>query len=101
MQIVQFFFADTPSIRSRTVKRYSPTSFSPPAHIVEGGTCESPPPFPTEPPISRPHTMALAAEAKRIAADFEISDTDLNKINLEFVQQMSAHNQPFTLGIFF
>ncbi|TVY90008.1 Glucokinase, partial [Lachnellula willkommii] len=86
--VVQFFFADTPSIHSRTVKRYSPTSFSPPAHIVEGGTCESPPPFPTEHPISRPHTMALAAEAKRIAADFEISDTDLNKINLEFVQQM-------------
>ncbi|TVY35365.1 Glucokinase, partial [Lachnellula subtilissima] len=86
--IVQFFFADTPSIHPKIVNRYTPTSFSPPAHIVDGGTCETPPPFPTEPPISRPHTMVLAVEAKRIAAEFEISDTKLNEINLEFIQQM-------------
>jgi len=45
--------------------------------------------------------MALAVEAKRIAAEFELSDTNLNTISLEFVQQMSARNQHFPLGIFF
>lgn len=87
--VVQFIFSDTPSAQSRYQKPYSPTSFSPPAHVLEGGICESPPPFPTEPPISRPHKMALATEAKRIAAQFELPDDDVKKIGAEFVKQMN------------
>lgn len=100
---MQFIFADTTSIRSRTLKPYSPTSHSPPANkiIIEGGTCESPPPFPTEPPISRPYNMALATEAKRIAAEFELTDNDVKKIGVEFIEQMSACNQISQLGIKF
>jgi hypothetical protein len=45
--------------------------------------------------------MALATEAKRIAAEFELSDNDVKKIGAEFIEQMSAHNLHFTLGIFF
>ncbi|TVY73143.1 Glucokinase, partial [Lachnellula suecica] len=86
--IIQFFFADTPSIHPRTLKPYSHTSFSPPAHILDTETCESPHPFPTAPPISRPHKMALATEAKRIAAEFDLSDSDVKKIGVEFVEQM-------------
>jgi hypothetical protein len=37
--------------------------------------------------------MALATEAKRIAAEFELPDSDVKKIGLEFIEQMSAHNQ--------
>lgn len=39
--------------------------------------------------MSKPRTMALAAETKRITAQFEYSDADVNKGVLEFLKQMS------------
>lgn len=68
------------------------TSFSPPALINSiPGVCESPDPFPTATPISRPHKMALMAEVKRVAAEFEFSDEDVNKSVKEFIAEMSAY----------
>ncbi|KAF4629987.1 hypothetical protein G7Y89_g8156 [Cudoniella acicularis] len=87
--IFQLLFKESLPITKRSPPSYSPTSFSPPAHIVEGATCESPLPFPTEPPISRPHKMALAAEAKRIAAEFEFSDDDVRRTVAEFIVEMN------------
>lgn len=86
--IVQFLFTDSPSLQLRPLRTYSPTSYSPPAN-VEAGICESPHPFPTEPPISRPYKMALLAETKRITAAFELSDEDVNKNVAEFINQMN------------
>ena len=39
--------------------------------------------------MSKPRTMALAAETKRITAQFDYSDADVNKGVLEFLKQMS------------
>lgn len=86
--IVQFLFADSPTSYSRYPKSYSPTSFSPAANLAEGGICETPPPFPTEPPVSKPHTMALLTEAKRVAAEFELTDDDVQKVVVEFLDEM-------------
>jgi hypothetical protein len=98
-QILQFLFADNPPGYTRSAKHYSPTSYSPAAQVVDGGTCESPPPFPTEPPISRPHKMALLAEAKRVAAEFALSDDDVRKTVVEFIEEMSAYyNQWLPFG---
>ena len=90
IQIVQFLFTDTPSSQSRHPRLYSPTSYSPPAN-VEAGICEIPHPFPTQPPISRPHKMTLLAESKRIAAEFEFTDEDVGRNVAEFIRQMSGY----------
>jgi hypothetical protein len=37
--------------------------------------------------------MALAAEAKRVAAEFELSDDDVRKVVAEFIAEMGAYNQ--------
>ncbi len=34
--------------------------------------------------------MALLAEAKRVAAEFELSDEDVRKVVVEFLDEMSA-----------
>ncbi|KAL8413475.1 hypothetical protein RB594_004925 [Gaeumannomyces avenae] len=49
--------------------------------------CENKP-FPTHPPTSRPLTMALAEETKRIVGSFDLSDADLNTGVKEFLRQM-------------
>jgi hypothetical protein len=38
--------------------------------------------------------MALIAEAKRVAAEFEFSDDDVNRSVKEFIVEMSACNPP-------
>ncbi|KAH8811433.1 hypothetical protein F5884DRAFT_274080 [Xylogone sp. PMI_703] len=89
---VQFFFAENhrPSYTySRHHLPYTKTSYSPPARANDQDTCESPHPFPTEAPVSRPHKMALLAEAKRIAAEFEYSDEDVQKGVIEFIREMN------------
>jgi hypothetical protein len=91
IQIVQFYFTDSPPRYPKHLQPYSPTSFSPLANIVKGATCESPPPFPTEPPISRPHTMALLAESKRVAAEFELTDDDVRRTVAEFVAELGVY----------
>jgi hypothetical protein len=35
--------------------------------------------------------MKLTIEAKRIAAEFELTDDDVNKIGKEFIREMSAY----------
>lgn len=86
--IVQFLFSDSPSQYSRPPKPFSPSSYSPPAN-VEAGICESPHLFPTEAPISRPHKMSLLQEVKRVAAEFEFTDDDVNKAVKEFILEMN------------
>lgn len=39
--------------------------------------------------MSKPRTMALAAETKRITAQFDYNDADVNKGVAEFLKQMS------------
>jgi hypothetical protein len=62
---------------------------SPAATIYEPAVCESPQPFPTAPPVSKVRTMALLEETKRITAQFEYSDDNVNKGVEEFLRQMS------------
>jgi hypothetical protein len=37
--------------------------------------------------------MALAEASKRVAAEFDLTDEDVNKIVKEFIVEMSAYNQ--------
>ncbi|RYP59149.1 hypothetical protein DL769_008656 [Monosporascus sp. CRB-8-3] len=85
----QFFLTDIKFQYSRifSSRPFSPTIFSP-AAIVHEPVCESPQPFPTAPPVSPAHTMALAEETKRITAQFEYTDDDVNKGVQEFLRQM-------------
>ena len=39
--------------------------------------------------MSKPRTMALAEETKRITAQFDYNDADVNKGVVEFLKQMS------------
>ncbi|RYP80563.1 hypothetical protein DL770_006165 [Monosporascus sp. CRB-9-2] len=86
----QFFLTDIKFHYSRIFSShpFSRTIFSPPAVIVHEPVCESPQPFPTAPPVSRVHTMALAEETKRITAQFEYTDDDVNRGVQEFLRQM-------------
>jgi hypothetical protein len=92
-QITQLFLADIhvqyPHIF--TSHPFSRTFSSPPAVIVDGAVCESPHPFATAPPISPAPTMAnsLADEVKRVVAQFDYTDDDVNKGVKEFLRQMS------------
>ncbi len=52
--------------------------------------CENPAPFPTSQPTSKPLTMALAAETKRIVSLFEFTDDHVNKAVKEFLSQMGT-----------
>ncbi|CAG8983440.1 hypothetical protein HYALB_00000608 [Hymenoscyphus albidus] len=87
--VLQFLFQRN-SLPITFVRRpYSGSTFSP---RIEPTTCENPPPFPTEPPVSKPpisYRMALQAEAKRIAAEFDYSDAEVNKGVAEFIAQMN------------
>lgn len=90
--VAQFFLTDAKFQYSRIFTSHpfsSRTAFSPPALVRQEPVCESPHPFPTAPPVSKPRTMALAAETKRITAQFEYSDADVNKGVLEFLKQMN------------
>jgi hypothetical protein len=50
--------------------------------------CDIPPPFPTSQPTSRPLTMALAEDTKRVVDQFDFSTDSLNKHVQEFLRQM-------------
>jgi len=89
LKIVQSLVADVPASKIRRIDLYSRTPYSPPANL-QPGTCESLHPFPTEALVSRPHKMALLQEAKRIAAEFEFSDEEVQKNVVEFISQMSV-----------
>ncbi|KAJ2991863.1 hypothetical protein NUW58_g2365 [Xylaria curta] len=92
-QVTQLFLADIkvqyPHIF--TLNPFQRTFSSPPAVIVEGAVCESPHPFATSPPISLAPTMAnsLVEETKRIVAQFEYTDDDVNRGVQEFLRQMN------------
>lgn len=96
-QVVQLFLVDIklqyPHIF--TSHPFQRTFSSPPAAIVEGAVCESPQPFATSPPISLALTMAssLTEETKRIVAQFDYTDDDVNKGVQEFLRQMSTINR--------
>ncbi|KAJ3564058.1 hypothetical protein NPX13_g7977 [Xylaria arbuscula] len=92
--IAQLFLADVKFTYSHLFTSYPfpGTISSPPAVIVEGAVCESPHPFATSPPISlAPINMAksLVEETKRITAQFEYTDNDVNKSVQEFLRQMN------------
>ncbi|KAK8061388.1 hexokinase hxk2 [Apiospora phragmitis] len=92
--VVQLFLTDAKSYyfsRIFTSQPFTTTrsAFSPPAAVLQEPVCESPHPFPTAPPISRPRTMALVEETKRITAQFDYTDADVNKGVQEFLRQMN------------
>lgn len=93
IQVVQFLVKDNPPAHLTGPRRYSPTSYSPPANVVEGEICKSPPPFPTESLVSKVYTMALQAEAKRVAAEFESSDLDVQRWVAEFIKELGSYHQ--------
>ncbi|KAJ1335938.1 hexokinase [Microdochium nivale] len=65
------------------------TIFSPPATVVDDLVCKSSEIFPTNPPVSPIRNMALIGETKRLVAQFDYSDEDLNKGVKEFLHQMN------------
>lgn len=89
IQIVQVLLDNKSALFSKSPQRYSTTSYSPPVKLVDQLICESPHPFPTEPPVSRPHKMSLLEEAKRVAAEFDFTDDEVRKNVKHFIYQMS------------
>jgi hypothetical protein len=89
IQIVQVLLDNKSALFSKSPQRYSPTSYSPPVKLVDQLICESPHPFPIEPPVSRPRKMSLLEEAKRVAAEFEFTDDEVRKNVKHFIYQMS------------
>lgn len=97
-QIAQLFLADIKAqyfhiFPSSPLSRTLP---SPPAVVVvESAVCESPHPFATAPPTSLAPIMAnsLVEETRRIVAQFDYTDDDLNKGVQEFLRQMSTANK--------
>ncbi|GAW16413.1 hypothetical protein ANO14919_058390 [Xylariales sp. No.14919] len=93
--VAQLFLADVkvPYSYIFTSHPSSRTFSSPPAIVVKGASvCESPHPFATLPPISpAPTKMAnsLVEETKRIVAQFDYTDDDVNKGVREFLRQMN------------
>ncbi|KAI1854347.1 hypothetical protein JX265_012516 [Neoarthrinium moseri] len=89
--IAQLFLTDAKFQYSRifTTHSFSRTSLSSPAAIIHESVCESPQPFPTAPPVSRARTMSLVEETKRITAQFDYSDDNVNKGVEEFLRQMN------------
>lgn len=98
IQVTQLFLADIKATYPHIFTSYpfSRTISSPPAIVVDGAVCESPHPFATLPPISlAPSNMenSLVEETKRIAAQFDYTDDDVNKGVREFLRQMSTTNE--------
>ncbi|KAI3329647.1 glucokinase [Ustulina deusta] len=94
IQVTQLFLADIKATYPHIFTSYpfSRTISSPPAIVVDGAVCESPHPFATLPPISlAPSNMenSLVEETKRIAAQFDYTDDDVNKGVREFLRQMN------------
>ncbi|KAI0195755.1 hypothetical protein EV127DRAFT_477474 [Xylaria flabelliformis] len=91
--VTQLFLADikVQYLHIFTSHPFHRTSSSPPAAIVEGAICESPYPFATSPPISPAPAMtnSLVEETKRIVAQFDYTDDDVNKGVQEFLRQMN------------
>lgn len=52
--------------------------------------CLNPSLFPIVAPTSRPLTMGLAEETKRVVSQFDFNDADLNSHVQEFLRQMGA-----------
>lgn len=91
--IAQLFLADIKAQYSHIFSSspFSRTLSSPPAVIVESAVCESLHPFETAPPISLAPVMAtsLVEETRRIVAQFDYTDDDVNKGVQEFLRQMN------------
>ncbi|PBP22359.1 hexokinase, partial [Diplocarpon rosae] len=86
LAVVLFFFADTLPNYLRAVP-LSQISNSLPAQ-AGSGTCESPIPFSTQSPVSKPHTMALQAATKKVVEEFTLSDEKLQTIVKEFIVEL-------------
>jgi hypothetical protein len=95
-QVAQLFLSDIRTHHTLifTSFPFSRTFSSPPAIIVDGAVCESPQPFATAPPMTPAPAMAnsLVAETKRIVAQFDYTNEDVNKGVQEFLRQMSMIN---------
>ncbi|KAF9875027.1 hexokinase [Colletotrichum karsti] len=76
------------SFKSHHFFQPSPPFYSPSAQIFQEPVCENPAPFPTTPPFSKPLTMALEADTKRVVDQFEVTDAYLNSAVKEFLNQM-------------
>ena len=70
------------------VRPFFQPSFSPVAQIPQEPVCENPYPFRTLAPVSRPLTMALTTETKRVVGLYEYTDKDVNQGVTEFLRQM-------------
>lgn len=71
-----------------TILAGNPFLASPSAQLaLDSPVCENPLPFPTAAPTSRP-SMAMVEETKRIVAQFDYTDEDVNKGVKEFLRQM-------------
>ena len=81
-------FAKLPIENFRSPPPYHSTVYLSPASI-EAGICEVVHPFRTQASISTPPKMGLQAEAERIAAEFELTDEQVQKTVLEFIREMS------------
>lgn len=66
--------------------------FSSTLELAPEPVCRNPAPFPTLHPTSRPLTMSLAEETKRVVSQFDFSDADVNSHVQEFLKQMGAYN---------
>jgi hexokinase len=56
--------------------------------VDHGPVCQNPVSFPTASPTSIPLAMELAAETKRVVAQFDFTDDDANRSVKEFLRQM-------------
>jgi len=88
IQIIQILLDNKSALFPESPLRYPPTSYSPPLKLLDQLICESPHPFFTEPPVSRPHKMSLLEEAKRVAAEFDYPDDEVRKSVKHFISQM-------------
>ncbi|ETS77815.1 Glucokinase [Pestalotiopsis fici W106-1] len=90
--IAQLFLTDAKFQYSRLFSTHpflTRLPFTSPAATIYEPICESPQPFPTAPPVSKVRTMALLEETKRITAQFDYSDDNVNKGVEEFLRQMN------------
>ncbi|KAK6066521.1 hexokinase [Seiridium cupressi] len=89
--IAQVFLTDAKFQYSRllTSHPFTRITSSSPAAVLYEPVCKSPHPFPTAPPVSKARTMALIEETRRITAQFEYTDNDVNKGVQEFLRQMN------------
>lgn len=91
-QGLQLFLPDAKLASYSTILAGHPFLASTPAQLaLDSPVCENPLSFPTAAPISRPN-MALVAESKRVAAQFDYTDEDVNKGVKEFLRQMGNYH---------